>query len=125
MSFDPYIYIGKELRADKLSEYMCVSATWSKSNLHSIYKTKPRIRTFKQKTCPRQLSRIIAMDSTKSQNKFLRVLIFISTLWYMKLVINAMKLKILLGLLFLNSNFTIFILNGCKTSLNNILNEYG
>ena len=59
------------------------------------------------KTCPRQLSRIIAMDSTKSQNKFLRVLTFISTLLYMKLVINVMQLQIILGVQYFTSRFII------------------
>ena len=44
--------------------------------------TKLRIYTLKQKSCPRQLSRIIAMDRTKLENKILRVLIFISSWQY-------------------------------------------
>ena len=46
--------------------------------------TKLRIYTLKQKSCPRQLSRIIAMDSTRTklENKILRVLIFISSWQY-------------------------------------------
>ena len=46
--------------------------------------TKLRIYTLKQKSCPRQLSRVIAMDSTRTklENKILRVLIFISSWQY-------------------------------------------
>ena len=89
------------------------SETWSKSNLHSIYKTQPTrilvVVPLSGKTCPRQLSRIIAMDSTKSQNKiFTSVLTFISTLLYMKLVINVMQLQNILRVLYLYSRFIIF-----------------
>ena len=89
---------------------MCVSQRHGRKVIYILYTKLSYVYVvvpLSRKLAHGKLSRIIAMDSTKSQNKFLRVLTFISTLLYMKLVINVMQLNIILGLLFLNAGFTI------------------